>query len=299
MTRAAFLDLNGTLVMPVQATHPREYVLLPMAVEAVRLLNRAGFACPIVTVQSRIAKGLYSTEDFLSWFSRFRAHLSSEGAKVEGPYLCPHWRGDRCACKKPQTLLYREAADRLGIDIARSVVIGDDISDLLAAKELGCAGYLECLTKPGVDGSMGGMKRPLVTDELWEAIEPLLPPEPPKPKGGRPRIDDRAALTGIIFVLRSGIPWEMLPQEMGCGCGMTCWRRLRDWQEAGVWESLYQVLKDRLGKTDKVDWERASLDSASVPAKKGAQRPARIRRIEGNRARSVILWSTEAASRSM
>ena len=82
------------------------------------------------------------------------------------------------------------------------------------------------------------MARELVTDELWETIEALLPPEPPKPQGGRPRIDDRAALTGIVFVLKSGIPWEMLPQEMGCGSGMTCWRRLREWQEAGVWERL-------------------------------------------------------------
>src|SRR5438105_1120661 len=77
------------------------------------------------------------------------------------------------------------------------------------------------------------MNKPLVTDELWEIIEPLLPQEPPKPKGGRPRVPDRAALTGIIFVLRSGLPWEMLPQEMGCGSGVTCWRRLRDWQDAG------------------------------------------------------------------
>ena len=141
------------------------------------------------------------------------------------------------------------------------------------------------------------MRRALVSDELWEVIQPLLPPEPPKPKGGRPRVDDRAALTGIIFVLKSGIPWEMLPQEMGCGSGMTCWRRLRDWQEAGVWESLYQMLKDRLGEADKIDWERASLDSTAVPAKKGAHRPARIQRIAGNRARSATLWSTEAASR--
>lgn len=146
---------------------------------------------------------------------------------------------------------------------------------------------------------MVGMKRPLVSDELWEAIRPLLPPEPPKPKGGRPRTDDRAALTGIIFVLKSGIPWEMLPQEMGCGCGMTCRRRLRDWQEAGVWDSLYQKLKDRLGEADEIDWERASLDSATVPAKKGVRRPARIRRIGENRVRSVTLWSTAMASRSI
>jgi transposase len=137
------------------------------------------------------------------------------------------------------------------------------------------------------------MAQPLVSDELWAFIEPLLPPEPPKPKGGRPRIDDRAALTGVLFVLRSGIPWEMLPQEMGCGSGMTCWRRLRDWQEAGVWERLHQVLLDRLGEADQIDWSRVSLDTASVPAPGGAKRPGRIRRIAANRARSAILWSTE------
>ena len=142
------------------------------------------------------------------------------------------------------------------------------------------------------------MSKELVTDELWELIEPLLPPEPPKPRGGRPRVEDRAALAGIIFVLKSGIPWEMLPQEMGCGSGSTCWRRLRDWEEAGVWEKLHRVLLDRLGEADEIDWERASLDSASVPAKRGARKPARTRRIEVNQARSAILFRTERGSRS-
>ena len=135
----------------------------------------------------------------------------------------------------------------------------------------------------------------LVTDELWAAIAPLLPPGPPKPDGGRPPVPHRAALTGIIFVLKSGIPWEMLPQEMGCGCGMTCWRRLRDWQQAGVWTRLHQVLLDRLGEADKIDWSRASVDSASVRAKGGAHKPERTRRIAANRARSTMLWSSAAA----
>jgi transposase len=141
------------------------------------------------------------------------------------------------------------------------------------------------------------MSKPLVSDDLWAAIAPLLPPEPAKPRGGRPRCDDRGTLAGIIFVLRSGIPWEMLPREMGCS-GMTCWRRLRDWQMAGVWARLHRVLLERLAEAEHLDWSRASLDSASVPAKRGARRPARTRRIAANRARSAILWSTDGARRS-
>jgi transposase len=142
------------------------------------------------------------------------------------------------------------------------------------------------------------MSKPLVTDELWTIVEPLLPAEPPKPKGGRPRVPDRACLTGIVFVLKTGLPWEDLPQELGCGSGMTCWRRLRDWQAAGVWERLHHALLDRLGEADRIEWERACLDSASIPAKKGAPRPAPIRRIAANRARSAMLWSTRPGPRS-
>ncbi len=102
------------------------------------------------------------------------------------------------------------------------------------------------------------MAKPIVTDELWEVIEPLLPEEPPKLKRGRPRIDDRAALTGIIFVLKSGIPWEMLPQEMGCGSGMTCWRRLREWQEAGG-------CKRGCPGPFSIAWGRPTSSTGSVP----------------------------------
>ncbi len=148
------------------------------------------------------------------------------------------------------------------------------------------------------------MAKPLLSDELWEVIEPLLPPEPPKPKGGRPRVSNRAALTGILFVLKTGLQWEMLPQEMGCGSGMTCWRRLRDWQKAGVWDNLHKALLDRLNEAGEIGWSRASIDSASVPAK-GVKRgrvelklpskqSARTRRIRANQARSAILWSVDA-----
>lgn len=110
------------------------------------------------------------------------------------------------------------------------------------------------------------MAKSLVDDELWSLVEPLLPVEPPKPKGGRPRLDNRAALTGIVFILKTGLPWEYLPQEMGCGSGMTCWRRLKEWQQAGVWDALHQVLLERLHQAGVLDWSRAALDSSSVRA---------------------------------
>ena len=128
------------------------------------------------------------------------------------------------------------------------------------------------------------MSKPLLPDDLWAVVEPLLPPAPPNPKGGRPRVPDRAALTGILFVLKSGIPWELLPQELGCGSGVTCWRRLRDWQAAGVWDALHRTLLDRLGESDRIDWSRACLDSASIPAKRGASRWDRTQPIAARRA---------------
>lgn len=114
------------------------------------------------------------------------------------------------------------------------------------------------------------MAKPILSDELWAAIEPLLPIHQPSAKGGRPRLSDRAALTGILYVLYTGIPWEYPPQEMGCGCGMTCWRRLRDWQKAGVWQRLHESVLHKLRQYDQIEWERASIDSASVP---GSHRP--------------------------
>jgi transposase len=142
------------------------------------------------------------------------------------------------------------------------------------------------------------MSDSLVPDFLWEAIEPLLPPEPPKPKGGRPHVPARAALAGIVFILRTGCPWRLLPKELGCGSGTTCWRRLRDWQAAGVWERLHGRLLDWLGDEAAVDWSRASLVSVSVRAKRGARKPVRTRRIAARPAPNTTSWWIGTASRS-
>ena len=142
------------------------------------------------------------------------------------------------------------------------------------------------------------MSQPRVPDDLWEAIEPLLPKERPKPKGGRPRVADRAALGGIIFVLRTGTPWRLLPRELGCGSGATCWRRLRDWQAAGVWAALHRRILNWLGEERAIDWSRASIDSLSVRAKRGERRAARIRSTAARRAPSTTCSWTGGASRS-
>src|SRR5262245_22823931 len=96
----------------------------------------------------------------------------------------------------------------------------------------------------------------LVSDALWERIAPLLPVEPPKPKGGRPRVANRAALNGILYVLRTGIQWKHLPTALGFGSGVTVWRRVLAWQRAGVWAALHQVLLDELGAQGQLDWTR-------------------------------------------
>lgn len=120
------------------------------------------------------------------------------------------------------------------------------------------------------------MARPIVSDELWARVEPLIPEVPRRRRfPGRKRIDDRKVLTGIVFVLQTGIPWEHLPQEMGCGSGMTCWRRLKEWHEAGVWQRLHETLLAELHAADQIDWSRAAIDSSHVRAVGGAPRRAR------------------------
>jgi transposase len=144
------------------------------------------------------------------------------------------------------------------------------------------------------------MAKPLLDDKLWTLIEPLLPP--PRPRRvrcpGRKPLAPRQVLTGILFVLKSGIPWTMLPQELRCGSGMACWRYLRAWQQAGVWQRLHAVLLAKLREADRLDWSRAAVDSSSVRAVFGGRRRARIRRIDGSWGASIISSQKRRASRS-
>jgi transposase len=134
------------------------------------------------------------------------------------------------------------------------------------------------------------MARAILDDALWALIELQLPPVKPRRFRfpGRKPIGQRQALTGILFVLVSGIGWELLPQELGCGSGMSCWRRLRDWTAAGVWPKVHRLLLDHLRQADKIDWSRAVIDSASVRAVFGGRRPARTPPIAAKRAVSIM-----------
>src|SRR5215469_4107773 len=128
------------------------------------------------------------------------------------------------------------------------------------------------------------MTKAYVSDALWAIIAPLLPQEPAKPCGGRPRLSDRGALNGILFVLHTGIGWEHLPQELGWGSGMTCWRRLRDWQTEGVWQRLHHELLQRLQDVRQIDWSGAAVDASSIPAKRGGRKRGPIPPTGGVRA---------------
>jgi transposase len=114
-----------------------------------------------------------------------------------------------------------------------------------------------------------------VDDQFWELLEPLLPrPSRRYRHPGRKRLNDRRVLAGILFVLTTGIAWQRLPQELGYGSGMTCWRRLHEWQQAGVFDRLHQLLLAKLRQTDRLDLSRAVCDSSSLRALLGANGPA-------------------------
>ena len=128
----------------------------------------------------------------------------------------------------------------------------------------------------------------VVSDGLWELVEALLPRKERRFRyPGRKRLSDRQALSGILFVLHTGIAWRDLPLELGFGSGITCWRRLDEWQQAGVWERLHAVLLARLRAAGVIEWSRAIADSSQIQAKKGARKRAKARSIGAVRAPST------------
>ena len=133
------------------------------------------------------------------------------------------------------------------------------------------------------------MAKALLDDELWQGVEPLIPIKRRRFRypGAKPKVSNRQALTGILFVLKTGIGWEDLPQEMGCGSGMTCWRRLQAWQAAGVWQQLHEVMLAHLQGADQIDWSRAVIDSSFVRAVKGGPKRGQIPPIGAKRAAST------------
>jgi transposase len=140
----------------------------------------------------------------------------------------------------------------------------------------------------------------LIDDDLWARVEPLLPKRRPRNRryAGRKPIPDRAALTGILFVLRSGLPWNMLPKEMGCGSGSACWRRLAKWQRAGVWKRLHRVLLTELRRRGRVDMARAIVDSASLRALRGGKKLDRTLPIAARPGRNIMFLPTRTGFRS-
>jgi transposase len=136
------------------------------------------------------------------------------------------------------------------------------------------------------------MAKPILDDALWEIIEPLLPPPKKRRKRypGRKPIDNRSALCAVLFVLKTGVPWEYLPQELGWGSGMTAWRRLHAWQRKGVWKKIHEALLAHLQEADQIDWSRAIVDSSSVRAMHGGKKRGPIQRIAANPVANII-WS--------
>jgi transposase len=120
-------------------------------------------------------------------------------------------------------------------------------------------------------GRVSGVRADLVPDDLYERVAPLLPPAPERRHRhpGRLRVPDRVALAGVLFVLRTGVAWRDVPAEMvGCS-GVTAWRRLRDWTEAGVWPHLHAALLAELRRAGLLDLDDCAVDGSHVRALKG------------------------------
>jgi transposase len=137
----------------------------------------------------------------------------------------------------------------------------------------------------------------LVPDDLWALVEPLLPPPPRPPYGGRHRtIPERNCLAALVFMARTSTTWALLPaNELGCGSASTAWRRLDQWAKAGVFDQLHVEVLDRLGLAGRLDWSRASVDSANVRAKREGTTWAQIPSIAASRGPNST-WSASGTA---
>lgn len=171
--RAIFLDLNGTIVLPLKQESLDDLKLISGADIGVRRLMRAGFVCPVISVQSRIAKGVFTELELRAWFSHFFGSLNLD---LKGPYICPHRYGQRCVCRKPNPFLYEQAAEDLSVDLNQSYVIGDSPEDVEAALRFGGLG---CLVRTGwaADDEVVEQARSsaaFIGDTIIEAVDWIL-----------------------------------------------------------------------------------------------------------------------------
>jgi D-glycero-D-manno-heptose 1,7-bisphosphate phosphatase len=171
--RAVFLDLHGTLVLPLRPESFGEMTLIPGADDAIKRLLAFGFVCPVVTVQSRIEKGLFTEVEFRAWFVHFFDRLDLD---VKGPYICPHSYNQPCPCEKPNLLLYQQAAQELSLDLCRSFTIGDSPEDVEAARRFGGLG---CRVRTGWEAQAisleeTGASPAFIGDTITDVVEWIL-----------------------------------------------------------------------------------------------------------------------------
>ena len=174
--KAVLLDLNGTLVNPVVVEQLTDLRPIEGAADAVARLCRRGYTCPVVTVQSRVEKGLFTEGEFRAWFERFAQSFAEAGAVLKGPYVCPHRFSAGCSCAKPQTLLYERAASDLGLDLSRSFVVGDTAADMEAAHRCRSRGCLVLTGHTGGNAEVGqaGQLASYIGRSLVEVVDWIL-----------------------------------------------------------------------------------------------------------------------------
>ncbi len=180
INRAVFLDLNGTVVLPLKPESLDEMTLIPGAGLAIARLLAAGFLCPVVTVQARIEKGLFTESEFRAWFADFFGNL---GLDVKGPYICPHRYNHPCRCEKPNSFLYDQAASDLSLDLSRSYTIGDSPQDVEAARRFGGTG---CLVRTGWAAEDRFLEdarasAAFIGDTITDAVDWIISREPDSP----------------------------------------------------------------------------------------------------------------------